>query len=929
MAAYKTGRSRKLQITGNISGRVRYELMPGPSLRTNAFNMSLWVDWQFPGGGVMTIDIVAGATSRSLSADDSFSSPDSDTDATLLTDSTLTGSFEFALDVEEWVLLSESATAPTYGGASVDGDVPGEATCTFYERTDPDGVVLATVTLNGRTVTSTGAISAAETVSGSYEFHVEIEGSGDHSTQDATITDVAYLVIDLPSYTRSGGGVTISTTGEDTSVVTDGSDNQTGDITAEWKPPQGLALEGRLRMDADAYTSGGTVRVKRKITETYTEVTPGGGSYSCAYTQQTHRITGTCDGVAQDVVSVAEHYPALYHWLVPPTGEAADQWRLMLRGAYYDAGTIVQAETVALDGSFTITDEWTERTYSPAESMAGYRYLVVETGEAGETCGLLIGNKSWTVTTDAAGTAIFDLCGPTNLATTTDERDSRWPLPTDVDVVDADGAMWGVVDVASLELTMGEGVSASVPANGVYLSRDTWNTPPGHSLLNAVAPHLYWVASGTANTYWRPLFRGDTDGRRSLEEADWTRVVGVPTIHTAETIEEILDAVNATDSSVVRNPGWSTVIDADIDVADGAAGTDWEYNLLNRNRNASWLEGSGIAYVAGAWRYALDVDVSAGYTLIAQMLVDKVSIYPMCGDVFGLRTAGNRWEYGTTAEEGRAELRGGRYMRGVAWGLTLHDDGIAHTGAAVSQKELPDLDAAGSGTSDIRGEYLTGLVGGRAGYEHRITAEVGATQPYIDRLLYGAMRLRSCFAVTPAGLGCIECDGPRAWLHVGYGVRVRTYALWGWTLMRESADYAITGWLRFRSDPRRGLLAMLSDDGSGTLGVWASYDGGMTATEVVTMTATSACIEIDSTRGAMVLLWENGANVQRQVSLDGGTTWSAAVEPTYLGSPFEGTIADMAIDARRDVLLLALSVAGAASILASQDLGLTWQLVAS
>ena len=93
MAAYKTGRTRKLQITGNISGRVRYELMPGPSLRTNAFNMSLWVDWQFHGGGVMTIDIVASATSRILSADDSFSSPDSDTDATLLTDSTLTGSF--------------------------------------------------------------------------------------------------------------------------------------------------------------------------------------------------------------------------------------------------------------------------------------------------------------------------------------------------------------------------------------------------------------------------------------------------------------------------------------------------------------------------------------------------------------------------------------------------------------------------------------------------------------------------------------------------------------------------------------------------------------------------------------------------------------------------------------------------------------------
>lgn len=932
MTAYKTGRSRTLTISGTISGKAWGASSGHPPVLTgNKYALEIAANWITDNATKVTA--LATSLGLEVTAETGLGDSDSDSDSHVRTSSTtVTGSYSISIDLEEWIEVTESASPPTFGGTPDAGDMPGETLVQFTERYKIGGDLTATITLTDGTysvtATATDALSSA-TIFTRYDWSGWLNAEGLFSAQTASVT-WDYHEFDVPAYSKSGGGATISAGSEQASVAVDSSSDPVGTIRWNGIPPQGFVLEGRLRADNAAYTSDCLVRVKRKNGETYGELTPVGGSYSSASTQETCSVWGDCDGVAQDSVAKDEHTSVLYHWLVPPVGENADQWRLMLRGAYYDAGTIVQAATLALDGGFSFGDTGTTRTWSPEKSLAGYRYLLLATDQAAKDVTLTIGSKSWTGTTGASGLVAFDLCRPHNLATDTDERDSRWPIPTAVDVVDADGCMWGVVNVGSLTLTAETGVTCVVAANGVYLSRDTWTLDPvGHSLLNVVAPHLYWVPSGVANTYKRPLLRGDTDGRRSLDEADWTRVVGTPTIYTARTIKNLFDDVNASDSSVVRNPGWTAVIDTDIDVADGASGTDWEYNLLNRNRNASWIEGSGIAYVAGAWRYALDVDVSSAYTLIAQMLVDKVAIYPMCGDVFGLRTGANRWEYGTTVEQGRAELRAGRYMRSAAWGLTLHENGIAHSGATVTQKELPDLTAAGSGNSDIRGEYLTGTPWGRAGYDHRIQPQVGAGATYIDRMLYGGTRLRSCFTAVPGSLGAIEADGPRAWLHVGYGKRVRTYNLWGWDIVQESDEYAVDSWLKLRTDPRRGSLHMLSDDGGGTIGVWASYDGGMTGTEVATVTATSAAIEVDSERGVYVCLYENGGNVQVQQSGDAGGTWTAATDALYLGAAFAGTVIDMARDARRDVLLLALESGGVISIYGSQDLGLTWELVAS
>jgi len=462
----------------------------------------------------------------------------------------------------------------------------------------------------------------------------------------------------------------------------------------------------------------------------------------------------------------------------------------------------------------------------------------------------------------------------------------------------------GDVNVSSLDLQADTGVTCTVPANGVKLSRDTWSDPAGHSLLNIVTPHLYWVASGAANTYKRPFMRGDTDGRRSLDEADYTRVVGVPIIMTPETIEELLDAVNASDSGVVRNPGWTCTIDAGIDVADGSAGTDWDPNLLNRNRYASWVEGGGIAYVAGEWRYPLDRDVSSAQTLVAQVLCDKVKIYPMCGDVFGLRTGADRWAvYG--------------------------EDGSPYEGARATVTERPSGADAGYGDSDVRGEYLTGRPGAAHDVTMRTTAEVGVAQPYADGTAYAGLRRRVCFVVTGTALGPIECDSVRQWLHIGIGSRIRTYHMATYTQAFESAEYAdIEEWVRFRHEPRRSILLCLGKAGT-THRAYSSQDGGLSGTEVVSVTARTACIERDSERGTFVLMYENSGNVQRRISLDGGDTWESATTPTLSGTTFTGEILDMAQDHRRAVLLMSITTGGTTKVLESYDVGVTWSVAVS
>lgn len=869
MAAYKTGRSRDIVVSGEIGGRVKKGPLPGTSQAWFVASLAaLGCTWSIQHATPYRREISVTCTGDS----------DSDVDTSTITDSTLSGEYSITVPVEEWVEITEGG-APTYGGSAVDGDVPPETTITFTERLRVGASVTASLTLNGRTAMASDTITDA-TIITEYSASGELLAwgmsrppGGTAVVQTATLT-VDYLLASMPLLSISTDYVTTQTTGASSSVRTldaeeEVADWHSGSVQFAVTPPQGFDLSGQLMADTRAYSGGGIVRVKRKAGESYTEVAVSDGAYTCAYGQSQYSATVTADAYSTSD-SVSEFTSPIYHWLVPTSGEQSDQWRLLLRGPYYLAGTILQAATVALDGGFSFGGSGTTRTFSPEKSLAGYRYLLVQTDQADKQVTLTIGVKSWTARTAGTGLAIFDLCVPANLATATDARDSRWPVPTAVDTVTGDGAMWGVVNVGSYTLAAEAGVTCAVGSNGVYLSRDTWASPPaGHSLLNVVSPHLYWVPSGVAGEQKRPFLRGDTDGRRSLDEADYTDASGS---YTAETIGWLFSAVNAVDSGVTRNPGWTATLNPAIDVADGADGDNWFYGLLNKNRNATWLEGAGLSYRDGNWEYGLDLDVSAARDLYAQLLCDKVTIYPACGDVFGLRTGAHRWEYGDDADEARAELRGGRYMRGVSWGLVFLPDSTPADGITVTQREQ-DVVPSGDGKTDQRGEYLTGAPAGAAGLVHRIQPQTDASAPYADRIQYGGLRLRTCFGVAITDTDWISYDVCKPGRHV------RAYTTGGKLVLGFSNDPKGVSWsevvttidakhpcVRWDKMDHYLRAMVLFDNGTSVFKTWTRDDGGSFA-DVATLATgeyPTMCVSADGKHlfywydaGAIKGLWQN------------------------------------------------------------------------
>jgi hypothetical protein len=298
---------------------------------------------------------------------------------------------------------------------------------------------------------------------------------------------------------------------------------------------------------------------------------------------------------------------------------------------------------------------------------------------------------------------------------------------------------------------------------------------------------------------------------------------------------------------------------------------------------------------------------TGGLRVLAQALYDRIEWYPGCGDVFALRD----WRYGD-----QLLAAGAKIMRGQAHGLVLTQSMQPRRGAVVSVAESLTGEDAGQGVSGDRGEYQTGLPYARGRVDHDVRVERQA----VTNTFWSRKRTRAAFRAGSGGNHrAIEVDSVRGWLHVGDLKRIKTYSLQTWTLAFESADYNVDEWHGLRVDQRAGKLAGCAKHGS-LFEVWVSDDGGETAVQVLTMTATSAAIEWDSERNVLVAIWENGAELQRQESLDAGETWSSA----QAISGMSGTVLDMSHDHRSGQMQMALLQSGSLSIWSSDDLGLTW-----
>lgn len=625
--------------------------------------------------------------------------------------------------------ITDGAAQPTYGGAAASYDRPNERTLRVYPKLKEGGALTCSIAAGGFSADVSHTIDADEAVSlSNFEMYVWLNGGGNNSSQDAELK-FNYHGMTVPAHTASASGVSLSVDG--TVLTLNNSSTGQGGIYVIGQPTVTLDYGGVLRTDAYAYPGTATIRAVTNNVDVYTEWPYSAGQYGGTETIEQYSVGGSINGTAIAGTAVERWTPTFWNWLVPPSTEDASEWRLMWRCFNYAVGEVAQATTVTVDGEFTVPVAGTVLEYDPAKSFRGYRYLVADVGVAGSAVSMTIGSKEWTETSNASGLCIYDLCAPHNLGTDVDAKTYLWPDPPNVDTVTADGCMWGVEQVGSVMFAVAAG-SVAVGANGLYLSRDTWtDTPVGHSKVNIVPAFGRWAEDALKDV--RPFGRGDTDGRRSLDTYDLEKV---GSSYYETDIQDWFDLVNdPTDS------GWSGTLDANVDVADGSAGTDMLWNHLNRNRPATWIAGAGIRYDDDEWSYMLDQGCESARELYAQVLADKVTLYPMCGDVFGL-----------SAEEvgqGTIILRSGRYLRGVTWGLVFDTASNPLDGILVEYNRVSDGFDGGDGISDKRGEYLTGLNAGFSGYNWRAQAYVGASPfPYADEAVYGGERTRRCFAGT-------------------------------------------------------------------------------------------------------------------------------------------------------------------------------------
>ena len=427
----------------------------------------------------------------------------------------------------------------------------------------------------------------------------------------------------------------------------------------------------------------------------------------------------------------------------PPAGEESSLTRVLMRGRAFDAFTLGHAASQVLDGGFAISTTPATRAFT-ARRCEGYRYLEVSTDfDAGEQLTLDIDAKQFVAVTDSGGAARFDLCTPCTLETDHDMRDTRLPMPTDVDTVTGDGCMWGVAIMSGYTITAS--ASGNVATNGVALIRRA-ATDGGHATVDFLPTLGQWYSDGGTREY-RPFLRGDTDGRRSLEEMDCYReLVAGSYVYTQQTLGDLVAQIGESDSGIVRNPAWTASIDGAIDqstIDGGDLLNDW----LNKWRPATWSWGAGAlwAKLAGdtcqRWHY-LDQDATSGLTVVAQELIDSVGFYPGIGDVFYLRDGdanGQQWSK-EHPEWGTIELRAAIYLRGVAWGLAADAAANPLEGARVRVHDAATKALAGQGITDHYGEYLTGPPGGVGGVSYEVTLPPIVTETFDAR-----KRHRVCF----------------------------------------------------------------------------------------------------------------------------------------------------------------------------------------
>lgn len=983
MALMETGRSRSVVASGNFNGeqliQSRYGLPAAPWWDHNF----LTIDIQFLGCFIRfqtreindaSTDPVPPTRHLDLTAwtgpglgfgDGDTAEVTHDFDSTDSTtwnwsENLSTGTWEISTsDILEYIEENDTGDYPTYGGAKV-YDPPTERKAVFKDGLQVGKLLTATASVAGMSVSASVIIDEARVryfTDYPLVINVTAEGRGKACSDIGVVN--AQIEFDGTPATLTG---TLAHIGADHSVSANpgeggagarvaaacGLDAKKTKLDAAFYPRRDATVNIGVRAMEDAYPGSVNLRIDKKLTDMAAIQSVSHGS-TLTIQQEKHALAGSyferaggagyqLDRIGQDTPLNASGFRPNNLTAIQPTGvfkdertplrmwvdaswinnqgEQPDDWRFLLRGRPFSSFTLIQASEMTVTSTLASGTGATDLTINlptgttaaglqgssfSGASLRGYRYLRLRMkASTNETVTITIGSKSWTQDKNGASLALttsyqnfdIDLCSPTNATGDTDSTDSFFPLPT------SDGDYWGVSAAASIIIGSISG-GVTVDVESVKVVRDSY------SRATFLQPFpMEWIAAGDTSEYPVRMIDGDTDGRRSHEAIHFYRTGST---YVSRTLTEIIASINGAAAAYPSDGFTATASGGYPDI------------LHDNDLPACFAWGGGMLYQSGAWSYGFDQSVAASLTVKAQYLWDSIDWLPMWGD-------GLFYTAGAYADSG--VFAAGKILRGQAVGLVFDESSLPASGVTVNI----DGGAKGTGATGTNGSYQTGLPYPKGGVTADVTAQQGDPPlPTLSVQFPARKRKRACFAIVttnPATALCLVADSPRGWLHVGVNSRVRTYHINSLAILMESDEYAnVDTWKKLRLCERYARLLMLGLDSPNTWRVYYSESGGITGTEVLTLTADSAALAVNSAQGVVTLFYEAGAGVYVRQSEDGGTTWGSAVAVDYLGSQLDATLMDATQDDRLNgAIFIAVDDGVAVAVLKSETIGADFSL---
>jgi len=652
------------------------------------------------------------------------------------------GTFEITVKVEEVPTRSASGTFPTtFGSLVVHG--PTKTTAMYRERVrvDASAIVIA-ATLGAATLTQTIAVTSGT------QFFLDTYGNdygtgasalmtavpnGGTASMDTEI-DLGGTVVSLSCpLTGSDGGHSVSSVSATApSGVRNGAIHRTLANATIW-PVKEWELYTYFRAMEDAYPSNVDVRVDREIGDTnhlvscpsdgtladseeqerysafgqFSDQTYAGGPYLGDFSQSYSGYSGivwSTSGLTQPTSLNVNQYLDFQcgidsAWLTAQQEEPED-WRLFVQSDLSDSvGTLThEPDYTVEDGS----NAWTNVSHVTLSNSGGYVVLAVAggTGEASRSLAptpaqeqpgkmdwqaaqqlevilqanasskpftIEVNGKEWSGTTNSSAntdsTVLFDLRAPHNATADTDSTQSRWPIGTEGDFFGVNATP----DIVIKDLESG----VTYKINSIKLVRQT------RSKVCFGLPTRPWLSNGVGSSYLRHVF---AESYKVALEIAGMYVTG--TSPGWPSVQDFFDSIDI-------RPEWSAV--------DTATAAQLAADLM-------YLGGIHGAYYDGAaWQHSIDLDATAGLSVVLAESADVIQWYPYMG------IPGGSYQKATPMYVGKV-LRG--RVGAVVIDPATHEGAsgvdVTYTGGA-SVAETVGTDAEGFSRSEGR-KYGSGTV---------------------------------------------------------------------------------------------------------------------------------------------------------------------------------------------------------------------------